>query len=51
MLFRSPTVPLPPWAVIKLYEMRDHIKAQDLAAIQIKLQDIINWMESTTAGQ
>lgn len=48
---KVPTVPLPPWAVIKLYEMRDHIKAQDLAAIQIKLQDIINWMESTTAGQ
>jgi len=45
---RVPTDPLPPWAVIKLYEMRDHIKAQDLAAIQIKLQDIINWMELST---
>lgn len=43
---RVPTEPLPPWAVIKLYEMRDHIKAQDLAAIQIKLQDVINWIES-----
>lgn len=43
---RVPTDPLPPWAVIKLYEMRDHIKAQDLAAIQIKLQDVINWIES-----
>ena len=46
---RVPHEPLPPWAVIKLYEMRDNIKAQDLAAIQIKLQDIINWMESKTS--
>jgi hypothetical protein len=45
---RVPTEPLPPWAVVKLYEMRDHIKSQDLGAIQIRLQDIINWIESKT---
>jgi hypothetical protein len=48
---RVPSEPLPPWAIVKLYEMRDHIKAQDLPAIQIKLQDIINWVEAKTAGQ
>lgn len=48
---RVPADPLPPWAVIKLYEMRDHVKAQDLAAIQIKLQDIINWIENKTRDQ
>lgn len=41
-----PGEPLPPWAVIKLYEMRDYIKNQDLPAIQIRLQEVINWIES-----
>jgi len=45
---RVPAEPLPSWAVIKLYEMRDHVKSQDLPAIQIKLQDIINWIEAKT---
>jgi hypothetical protein len=48
---RIPLQPMPTWAIIKLYEMRDHLKAQDSAAVQIKLQDIINWIESTTQGQ
>lgn len=42
---RIPTEPLPPWAVIKLYELRDHIKAQDHASSQIKIQEVINWIE------
>lgn len=48
---KVPAQPLPPWAVIKLYEMRDHVRAQDLASIQIKLQDILNWVETSTQGR
>lgn len=43
---RVPQEPLPGWAIVKLYEMRDTIKAQDLAALQLKLQEVINWVES-----
>ncbi|HMU38246.1 MAG TPA: hypothetical protein PKE31_04485 [Pseudomonadota bacterium] len=43
---RVPNTPLPAWAVIKLYEARDLCKPQDVAGIQIRLQDIINWMEA-----
>lgn len=42
---RIPTEPLPPWAVIKLYELRDHIKAQDHASSQIKIQEVLSWIE------
>jgi len=48
---RVPTQPLPPWAVIKVYEMRDLIRAQDLPGIQLRLQEVINWMESSTRDQ
>ena len=48
---RIPVTPLPSWAVIKIYEARDAVKSQDVAAIQVRLQDIINWMESSTLGQ
>ena len=48
---RVPTQPLPPWAVIKVYEMRDLIRAQDLPGIQIRLQEVINWMEASTRDQ
>ena len=48
---RIPVTPLPSWAVIKIYEARDAVKSQDMAAIQVRLQDIINWMESSTLGQ
>lgn len=48
---RIPLQPMPTWAIIKLYEMRDNLKSQDTAAVQIKLQDIINWIESTTQNQ
>lgn len=43
---RVPQEPLPGWAIIKLYEMRDTIKAQDLAALQNKLNEVITWIES-----
>lgn len=45
---RVPLVPLPAWAVIKLYEARDLCKPQDVAGIQVRLQDVLNWMESNT---
>ncbi len=45
---RVPSQPLPGWAVIKLYEARDLIKAQDLPGIQLRLQEVINWMEAST---
>lgn len=48
---RIPVTPLPSWAVIKIYEARDAVKSQDMAAIQVRLQDVINWMESSTLGQ
>ncbi len=48
---RVPPVPLPAWAVIKLYEARDLCKPQDVAGIQVRLQDVINWMESNSQLQ
>jgi hypothetical protein len=45
---RVPPQPLPPWAVIKIYEARDLVKAQDLPGIQLRLQEVINWMEAST---
>lgn len=48
---RVPPVPLPAWAVIKLYEARDLCKPQDVAGIQVRLQDVINWMESNAQLQ
>jgi hypothetical protein len=48
---RIPIEPMPSWAIIKLYEMRDNVKSQDVAAIGIKVQDIINWVENSTKAQ
>jgi hypothetical protein len=45
---RIPLQPMPDWAIVKLYEIRDHAKNGDVAAVQIKLQDVINWVEQTT---
>ncbi len=43
---RVPTTPLPPWAVISLYEMRELLRQQNHAAAQRKLEDILRWMET-----
>lgn len=43
-----PTVPLPAWAVISLYEIDDHTRRNEVGAIQGKVEAIINWMKSVT---
>lgn len=48
---KIPLQPMPAWAIVKLYEMRDQLSGKDPAAIQSKLQDIINWVEQATATQ
>lgn len=45
---RVPSQPLPGHLVIRLYQARDLCKSQDVAGIQLRLQEIINWMEATT---
>lgn len=48
---RVPTIPMPTWAVIKVYEARDAAALRDWETAKSKLQDVIIWMESTTKGQ
>lgn len=48
---RVPTIPMPTWAVIKVYEARDAASLRDWETAKIKLQDVIIWMESVTKGQ
>jgi hypothetical protein len=43
-----PTVPLPAWAVISLYEIDDHTRRNEVGAIQGKVEAILNWMKSVT---
>lgn len=43
---KIPNKAMPGWAIIKIYQMRDALKQQDTAALQIRLQDVINWIES-----
>lgn len=43
---RVPTAPLPTWAVISLYEIRDHLQKRDSATAQGKLEAILKWMET-----
>jgi hypothetical protein len=43
-----PTVPLPPWAVISLYEIRDHAQRKEDAAILTKTTLILNWIKRIT---
>lgn len=45
---RVPPIPLPTWAVIKLYEARDAASLKDADTAKLKLQDIIIWMESVS---
>lgn len=43
-----PTVPLPGWAVISLYEIADHAQRQEHDRIQGKVEAILTWMKSVT---
>ena len=45
-VIRIPTTPLPPWAVISLYELRETLQRKDHAAAQRKLEDILRWLET-----
>jgi hypothetical protein len=48
---RVPTVAMPTWAIIKLYEARDAAALKDADTAKLKLQDIVIWIESVTQGQ
>ena len=41
-----PAEPLPPWAVISIYEIEEHARRKDVGPILGKVQAIINWMKS-----
>lgn len=43
-----PTVPLPPWAVVSIYEIEDHAHRKEDDKIQGKIEAIINWMKSVS---
>lgn len=45
-----PKVPLPAWAVISLYEIRDHAKRKENGAIINKTELILEWMAHINAG-
>lgn len=45
-----PRVPLPAWAVISLYEIRDHAKRKENGAIINKTQLILDWMARINEG-
>ena len=45
-----PHVPLPAWAVISLYEIRDHAKRKENGAIINKTELILDWMARVNAG-
>lgn len=46
-----PTVPLPAWAVVSLYEIDDHTRRNEMGAIQGKVEAILNWMKTVTPAQ
>lgn len=41
-----PTDPLPPWAVIALYEIEEHAKRNENALVLSKLRAILGWVKS-----
>lgn len=43
-----PTVALPGWAVVSLYEIDDHARRNEVGAIQGKVEAILNWMKTVT---
>ena len=43
-----PTVPLPGWAVVSLYEMEDHARRNEMGALQGKIEAILTWMKTVT---
>jgi hypothetical protein len=43
-----PTVPLPGWAVVSLYEIDDHTRRNEIGEIKGKVEAILNWMKTVT---
>jgi hypothetical protein len=43
---RVPTTPLPPWAVISMYELRDLLNQKNLGVAQGKVEAILKWLET-----
>lgn len=47
---KVPAAPLPPWAVISLYEIYDHAKNKQNGAVMNKTALILQWMKLVTSG-
>lgn len=47
---KVPTAPLPPWAVISLYEIQDHAQRKQNGAVMAKTALILQWMKLVTSG-
>jgi hypothetical protein len=43
-------VPLPPWAVISLYEIQDHAQRKQNGTVMAKTALILQWMKLVTSG-
>ncbi len=46
-----PQVPLPAWAIVSLYEIRDHAGRNEVAAITVKVNRILDWLGRISATQ
>jgi hypothetical protein len=47
---KVPDAPLPPWAVISLYEIHDHAQRKQHGAVVAKSALILEWMKLVTSG-
>lgn len=47
---KVPMVPLPPWAVISLYEIQDHAQRKQNGTVMAKTALILQWMKLVTSG-
>lgn len=47
---KVPATPLPPWAVISLYEIYDHAQHNQNGAVMAKTALILEWMKLVTSG-
>lgn len=47
---KVPDAPLPPWAVISLYEIYDHAQKKQNGAVVAKTALILEWMKLVTSG-
>jgi hypothetical protein len=45
-----PQVPMPAWAIISLYEIRDHAARKDTVAVTAKTDRILDWVVQASPG-